>query len=66
MARFNLLLLMFLKTPCSYGFNKPFYLVALFYFAKKFLAFDGVMSLFHMNDLRHSKEVSSYVEIYVF
>jgi hypothetical protein len=40
------------------------YIIGVFDFAHIFLAFDGVVLLFHMNDLRVLKEVKSYLKRY--
>jgi hypothetical protein len=42
------------------------YIVGVFDFAQIFLAFDGVVLLFHLDDLRVLKEVKSYLENYGF
>ncbi len=42
------------------------YIAMIFDFAKKFLASNGVVLLFHRNDLRVLKEVKSYLESYGF
>jgi hypothetical protein len=38
------------------------YIVKVFDFLHIFLAFDGVVLLFHLDDLRILKEVKSYLE----
>ncbi len=42
------------------------YIVAIFDFVEKFLAFNGVMLLCHSNDLKVLREVRSYLESYGF
>jgi hypothetical protein len=42
------------------------YIVGVFDFAHIFLAFDGVVLLFHLDDLKVLKEVKSYLESYDF
>jgi hypothetical protein len=42
------------------------YIIAIFDFAKKFLAFNGVVLLFHLDDLKVFKEVKSCLESYGF
>jgi hypothetical protein len=42
------------------------YIVAVFDFAEKFLAFDGDVLLVHPDDLKVLKEIRSYVESYGF
>jgi hypothetical protein len=42
------------------------YIVGVFDFAKMFLAFDGVVLLFHQDNLKILKEVKSYLKSYGF
>jgi hypothetical protein len=42
------------------------YTIGVFDFAHMFLAFDGVVLLFHRNDLKVLKEVKSYLKNYGF
>jgi hypothetical protein len=42
------------------------YIVSVFDFAQRFLAFDGVVLLFHSEDLKVLKEVKSYLGNYGF
>jgi hypothetical protein len=42
------------------------YIVGVFYFAHIFLVFDGVVLLFHPDDLKVLKEVKSYLKSYGF
>jgi hypothetical protein len=42
------------------------YIVGVFDFAQMFLAFNGAVLLFHLNDLKILKEVKSYLESYGF
>jgi hypothetical protein len=42
------------------------YIVGVFDFAQMFLAYDGAILLFHLDDLKVSKEVKSYLEHYGF
>jgi hypothetical protein len=65
----NLLVLLMSKNPDDIlAWNKKVddYIVGVFDFAHIFLAFDGVVLLFHLDDLKVLKEVKSYLESYDF
>jgi hypothetical protein len=77
-ARFSLSLLTFLENLpipfvsinlsniLAWNYKVNEYIIVVFDFAYKFLAFDGAMLLFHLNDLKILNKVNSYLESYCF